>query len=132
MKLFGQIISIQSLALIVALPNQLFGHVPITNISTAFTELLEKSEENDEEDDVSMDDFGVPDLAEIFHEGQYVRVVVTATHAAGTTDIAGLGRSRDEAARASKRVELSLNPDKVNFGVQKTDVVQNFVSSILH
>ncbi|KAE9388873.1 hypothetical protein BT96DRAFT_1003781 [Gymnopus androsaceus JB14] len=34
MKIFSQIVSIQPLALVVSLPNQLFGHVPITNISS--------------------------------------------------------------------------------------------------
>lgn len=134
MKIFGQIIAVQPLALVVALPNQLFGHVPITSISQSLTALLEKAEADEDEDNddaMSVDDSGIPNLFEIFHEGQYVRTVVTAVHAAGITDTTGIGRSRDESVRASKRIELSLDPSKVNAGVKKTDIVERFVSSIL-
>ncbi|KAF9040398.1 nucleic acid-binding protein [Hymenopellis radicata] len=130
MKIFGQIIAIQPLALVVSLPNQLFGHVPITNISAPLTALLEKAEaEDDEEDDTSIDNSGVPDLFEIFHEGQYVRAIVTGVHAAGITDVTGIGRSRDESVRASKRIELSLDPQKVNADIKKSDIVQDFTLS---
>ncbi|KAG7450112.1 nucleic acid-binding protein [Guyanagaster necrorhizus] len=128
MKIFGQIMSIQPFALIVSLPNQLFGHVPITNVSSQLTSLLERAENEDEEDDEFNSKSGVrvPCLSDIFCEGQYVRAVVTALHTQGHTDIAGIGRTRDDAARASKRVELSLYPEKVNAGVKKTDLVPAF------
>ncbi|KAK0466399.1 uncharacterized protein EV420DRAFT_1617656 [Desarmillaria tabescens] len=128
MKIFGQIMSIQPFALIVSLPNQLFGHVPITNVSSQLTSLLEKTEDEDEEDEESNSENGirVPSLSDIFHEGQYVRAVVTALHAPGHTDIVGIGRTRDDAVRASKRVELSLYPEKVNVGVKKTDLIPGF------
>jgi rRNA biogenesis protein RRP5 len=59
MKIFGQIVSILPLALIVSLPNQLYGHVPITNISSQFTELLERLDaqevrSNDEDESKKM------------------------------------------------------------------------------
>ncbi|KAK0246373.1 hypothetical protein EDD85DRAFT_966662 [Armillaria nabsnona] len=128
MKIFGQIMSIQPFALIVSLPNQLFGHVPITNVSSQLTSLLEKTENEDEEDEESNSESGlhVPSLSDIFREGQYVRAVITALHAPGHTDIAGIGRTRDDAVRASKRVELSLYPEKVNAGVKKTDLIPGF------
>ncbi|KAK0208872.1 hypothetical protein DFS33DRAFT_480538 [Desarmillaria ectypa] len=128
MKIFGQIMSIQPFALIVSLPNQLFGHVPITNVSSQLTSLLEKTENEDEDDEESNSENGVrvPSLFDIFREGQYVRAVVTALHAPGHTDIVGIGRTRDDAVRASKRVELSLYPEKVNAGVKKTDLVPGF------
>ncbi|KAI0931812.1 hypothetical protein AcW2_000609 [Taiwanofungus camphoratus] len=134
MKIFGQVVSVQPLALIVSLPNQLFAHVPITQISSQLTSLLEAMDENeespsseDEEEDVLKS--RVPDLFRIFHPGQYVRAVVTAVHLPGATDVAGLGRARDEVQKASRRVELSLIPEKVNAGVVKADLRAGFAMS---
>lgn len=136
MKIFGQVVSVQPLALIVSLPNQLFAHVPITQISSQLTSLLEAMDENeespsseDEEEDVLKS--RVPDLFRIFHPGQYVRAVVTAVHLPGATDVAGLGRARDEVQKASRRVELSLIPEKVNAGVVKADLRAGFVCLLL-
>jgi len=133
MKLFGQIISVQPLALIVSLPNQLLGHVPITQISTHLTHLLEAMDEDEEHSEMEFDDEQkqkrVPDLIEMFRPGQYVRAVVTAVHVAGSTNMTGIGRTRDENAKASRRVELSLSPDRVNDGMQKSDLRPGFVRS---
>lgn len=136
MKIFGQIVSILPLALIVSLPNQLFAHVPITNISTQFTELLERAdaedlsdpEDEDDEDGDKLPRDTHPELFDLFTVGQYVRAVVSAVHAAGATDISGIGKTRDEISRASKRVELSLIPENVNTGVSKSDLKPGFVS----
>lgn len=128
MKIFGQIASIQSLALIISLPNQLFAHVPITNISSQLTELLEKVGDDSSEDSEDEDEnAGFPDLSSVFSEGQYIRAVVTAVHSSGSTDQSGLSKSRDELVRASRRVELTLVPEHVNRGVSKTDLKPNFV-----
>lgn len=133
--MFGQIVSVQPLALIVSLPNQLLGHVPITQISSTLTSLLETMDEDEppSDDDDSGDEeehkgSRVPDLFNIFTPGQYVRAVVTAVHAAGSTDVLGIGKTRDETVKASRRVELSLSPDKVNNGVQRGDLQAGFVS----
>jgi rRNA biogenesis protein RRP5 len=68
-------------------------------------------------------------LFDLFRPGQYLRCVVTDSHAAGTTKIvAGAGRARDEVEKASRRVELSLIPEQVNQGVVKTDLKSGFVS----
>jgi rRNA biogenesis protein RRP5 len=134
MKILGQIVSIQPLGLVVSFPNQLFGHVPITNISSQLTALLETVDESEEEFASDGEDDGgprtsrVPDLFEIFHEGQYIRCVVNAVHAHGSTDVSGIGKSRDEVVRASRRVELTLAPERVNAGVQKSDLRPGFVS----
>ncbi|KAJ3843897.1 hypothetical protein F5878DRAFT_721109 [Lentinula raphanica] len=138
MKIFGQIISIQPLALVVSLPNQLFGHVPITNISSQLTSLLESMDVDEEEDVEESGDEGegsasrskIPELSELFHVGQYVRATVTLLHVPGTTDVTGLGKSRDETLRASRRVELSLNPQQVNDGVQKSDLKAGYTLSV--
>ncbi|KAJ7783575.1 hypothetical protein DFH07DRAFT_192575 [Mycena maculata] len=136
MKILGQIVAIEPLAVIVSLPNQLFAHVPITNISSQLTSLLESSMDEDkvEEDEEVDDDSGpspsrIPDLSDIFHPGQYIRTVVTTVHAAGSSDMSGIGKSRDEVVRASRRVELSLVPERVNAGVHKSDLRAGFTLS---
>ena len=77
MKILGQVVAVEPLALIVSLPNQLFAHVPITQISTQLTHTLESMDDvevksSDDEDEESAPS-GVPDLSEIFQPGQYVR-----------------------------------------------------------
>ncbi|THH02559.1 hypothetical protein EW026_g275 [Hermanssonia centrifuga] len=126
MKILGQIVSVEPLALIVSLPNQLMAHVPITNISSQLTHLLESMDDDEPmespDDDETERHNRVPELFEIFHPGQYVRAVVSAVHAQGSTNIPGLPRERGEAQKASRRIELSLVPEKVNEGVVKSDV----------
>ena len=137
MKILGQIISVQPLALIISLPNQLFAHVPITNISSQLTSVLDSMAEDDDvaESDEDMEALtpksGIPDLVDIFRPGQYVRAVVTAVHAPGSTNVSGVGKSRDEVTRASRRVELSLVPATVNAGVKKSDLKAGFVRTSL-
>ncbi|EIW64233.1 uncharacterized protein TRAVEDRAFT_138819 [Trametes versicolor FP-101664 SS1] len=131
MKILGQVVSVEPLALIVSLPNQLFAHVPITQISSQLTHILESEDDaensDDEEEEASAS--RVPDLFEIFQPGQYVRAVVSAVHQPGSTDATGLGRARDEVQKASRRVELSLVPEKVNEGVAKADLLAGFALS---
>lgn len=136
MKILGQIVSIQPLALIVSLPNQLFAHVPITHISPQLTSLLEGHAESDEESEHEEEDnespsSRVPDLADIFTVGEYVRAVVTAVHASGVGDVSVIGKSRDDVVRTSRRVELTLVPERVNQGVQKDDLKPGFVCIFL-
>lgn len=138
MKILGEIALIEPLALVVSLPDQLFAHVPITQVSSQLTNLLE-SMDDDENSDMSDDDDDdsavehssntPPELADIFRVGQYVRAVVTKVHSPGSTDALILGKSRDEVVRASRRVELSLDPAQVNAGVEKADLKTRFVSA---
>ena len=142
MKILGQVIAILPLALIISLPNQLFAHVPITNISVQFTEFLESMESMESQDfETNLEEDGegeedrqpklyVPELSDMFKVGQYVRAVVSAVHPPGASDTSGIGRSRDETSRASKRVELCLIPERVNFGVQKSDLKSGFARII--
>ncbi|KAH9486567.1 rRNA biogenesis protein rrp5 [Psilocybe cubensis] len=131
MKIFGQVVSILPLALIISLPNQLFAHVPITNISSQYTQNLERAEEeedsimDDEEDEENLKN-GIPELFELFRVGQYVRAVVSAVHQPGASDTSGIGKARDDATKASKRIELSLIPESVNAGVSKSDLKEGF------
>ena len=129
MKIFGQIVAIESLALVVSLPNQLFGHVPMTNISSQFSNILEKLDDEKDSADGEEEETeeASTDLADLFEVGQYVRATVIDVHASNTTDVLGLSKSRDDVVRASRRVELSVSPDKVNAGVQKADLKTGFV-----
>jgi rRNA biogenesis protein RRP5 len=137
MKVLGQIALVQPLALIISLPNQLMGHVPITQVTSQLTNRLESMHEQEEPSDAESVDDGesdsqteVPDLFQLFHVGQYVRAVVTNVHASGTTDVSGIGKLRDDAAKASRRIELSLVPKTMNSGVLKADLKPGFVSDI--
>jgi len=134
MKILGQIVSVHPLALVVSLPNQLLAHAPITHISSQLTALLEAAEEENEivsseedGDDEPTSKSRVPDLHEIFSPGQYVRTVVTAIHEPGSNDMTGIGKTMDPVLNASRRVELSLTPERVNAGVQKIDLRTGYV-----
>lgn len=133
MKILCQVIAIHPLALIVSLPCQLFGHIPVTHISNPLTKALEALDDEDEALMEQADDEEhsrrPPELFEIFRVGQYVRAVVTAVRPAGTTarDVIGFRRRLDETERASQRVELSLIPEQVNMGVSKEDLTKGFV-----
>ena len=135
MNILCQIVSVEQLSLVVSLPNQLFGHIPITQISSELTALLEKIDEGADEDEESEDEHdtsksprGIPDLADIFSPGRYLRAVVTEVHAPGTTDNFGMGRLKDNSQRVSRRVELSVEPHRVNAGVAVKDLTPGFVS----
>ncbi|KAI9461178.1 nucleic acid-binding protein [Russula earlei] len=137
MKILAQVVSIESLALVVSLPNQLYGHVPITQISSELTSALESMDvddeppsEEEEEEDADTKASHPPDLFDLFRPGQYLRCIVAASHAAGTTKVGErTGRTRDEVEKASRRVELSLIPEQVNQGVLKTDLKPGFTMS---
>jgi rRNA biogenesis protein RRP5 len=136
MKILAQVVSIEPLALIVSLPNQLYGHVPITQISSELTSSLESMDvdneppSDEEGEDTDAKAPSVPDLFDLFRPGQYLRCIVVASHAAGTTKAgAGTGRARDDVEKVSRRVELGLIPELVNEGVVKTDLKPGFVST---
>ncbi|EIW86889.1 hypothetical protein CONPUDRAFT_115715 [Coniophora puteana RWD-64-598 SS2] len=130
MKILGRIHSVRPLALIVSLPNQLMAHVPITQVTSQFTRHLESMDENEDEDEEEEEGAEAknetPELHDLFYPGQFVRAVVTNVYAPGVSEVSGLGRVRDDIAKASKRVELSLVPEDVNAGVQKSDLQLGF------
>ncbi|BGP24084.1 U3 snoRNP-associated protein Rrp5 [Rhodotorula toruloides] len=135
-KVLCQVVQVRPLEVIVSLPNQLLGHVPITNISSEFTARLEKAgeedsdedeeEESDEEDEGAADK-GLPGLPALFHTGQFLIAVVTSTAVSDPTKLKLAGREGDETVRSSRRVELSIEPEKVNEGIAKGDLKRGFV-----
>jgi rRNA biogenesis protein RRP5 len=137
MRVMGQIVGILPLTLLVSLPNQLLGHIPITNISPQFTQRLEQMDQDEDMEPSDSEDedaegspkLGLPELGQMFAVGQYVRAAVTAVFQGGASDPSGLYKSRDELAKLCKRVELSLSPNLVNEGVKVDDLKSGFVSS---
>ncbi|EJD51778.1 nucleic acid-binding protein [Auricularia subglabra TFB-10046 SS5] len=131
MRVLCQVTQILPLGLVVSLPNQLLGNIPITHISKELTARLEAMEEAMDEDDNDEDSSdagpssGIPELPDIFRVGQYVTAVVSTVHAAGTSVDPML--KRPDVDRSSHRVELSLVPEEVNEGVSKRDLGPGFI-----
>jgi len=111
----GQVTEIQPLQIIVALPNSLSGHVPITSISDVISERVAAEAEALEDDENESD--GV-DLKDIFEVGQYLRVYV-----ASTTDENPTGTL----TKPKKNIELSLRPAHTNTGLLSHEIVENTV-----
>ncbi|KAI0840658.1 nucleic acid-binding protein [Hypoxylon sp. FL0890] len=110
----GQVAEINPLEIILALPNNLSGHVPITAISDALNERIaaEAADEEDEGEDAQEDGL---DLKAIFQIGQYLRAYVTSTIEESTAD----------SAKPRRHIELSLRPALANTGLSGQDIVAN-------
>jgi rRNA biogenesis protein RRP5 len=131
MKILCQVLAVNPYMLLVSLPNQLLGHIPITQISMQFTQALEAAdkamEENDPEDgSSSIPD--IPDLRDLFQPGQYLRAVVTAMNPPGTTPTISVGHARDALEKSCQRIELGTAPEFVNEGLAKSDLQTGVVS----
>lgn len=93
----GCISRINELDLFVSLPHQLVGVVAITEISDAITAVVEKVANEDEDEDMEEgSETSLPNLAELFYVGQWVRCRVSAL------------QSGDD--KQKKVIELSLKP----------------------
>jgi rRNA biogenesis protein RRP5 len=106
--ILGQVTAISHQDIVLALPNNLVGYVPLTAVSDKLNERLENLLKEDEAEDAKdSDDESFEDvhLEDMFAVGQYLRACVTATS--------------DETARAKKRLELSIDPKLVNKGLSK-------------
>ncbi|MCO5565819.1 hypothetical protein L7F22_019494 [Adiantum nelumboides] len=135
-RLLCSVLAVHPLAIVVSLPDQLLGHIPITNISETFTQRLEgmtdSEEEEDDEDDSDEDEekdvakkSGVPELRDLFSVGQWIHASVAALQASGTQKHTR-GREGGEYEQESQRVELTLDPTVVNEGVSVTDLSTGF------
>ncbi|KAI0402938.1 hypothetical protein F4802DRAFT_332506 [Xylaria palmicola] len=110
----GQITEIRPLQLILALPNSLSGHVPITAISDVLSKMVAAEAEASDEEDNETD---TVDLKDIFEVGQYLRVCVMSTTEEGTGTL----------TKPKKNIELSLRPEQTNTGLSSDEVVENTV-----
>ncbi|KAF1938499.1 nucleic acid-binding protein [Clathrospora elynae] len=112
--ILGQVIQITHQDIVLALPNNLVGYVPLTAVSDKLNERLEKllKEEGSDKEDGSDDEaFEDVELQDMFSVGQYLRACITATS--------------DDSARARKRLELSIDPKLVNKGLTKRRIPVN-------
>jgi rRNA biogenesis protein RRP5 len=149
MKVLGQVFAVYPLAVVISLPDQLFGHVPITNISSQLSIRLEALDDDDDdernsqrssadEQDADENEASgkdqLPELLDMFRPGQYVCASVVAVHSAGTSAVmTGIaGRPKDEVEKASRRVELSLVPALVNESIAKADIKPGLVRASLY
>lgn len=108
----GQVYQINRYDIVLALPNNLTGYIPLTSISDKFTEAVEaiaQDEAGEEKDETSQ-----LDLNSLFSLGQYLRAYVTST--IDETPSGKPGR---------KHIELSIDPSKVNSHLKKADIVVN-------
>ncbi|KZT52546.1 hypothetical protein CALCODRAFT_441411 [Calocera cornea HHB12733] len=135
-KLFGRIAAIHPLHLVLSLPDQLAGYVPITHITSQLTALLEKEDatpsasSSAEDEDEDEDAVGLPELGSMFSVGQYVRASVTVVRSAAARGTAlDLGKPRNDMEAMARRVELTLVPEVVNEGVVVKDIVPGFMLS---
>ena len=149
-RLLCTVLAVHPLALVLSLPNQLVGHVPITQISSLLTERLEtaanasdgsdgsddSSSEEEEEDDSDNRDAApirigriarraIPELRQMFVAGQMVIASVVRVHSPGSRQmerLGGPGREGGEYERESRRVVLSLDPEVIHRGVSAHDL----------
>ncbi|KAG8918796.1 rRNA biogenesis protein rrp5 [Tulasnella sp. 417] len=133
LKVLAQVTSVKPLALVVSLPGQLHGHVPITSISPTYSALLDKEAASSSEDgkmDQDEPSIFAAELSEMYSVGGFVRVVVTHVHAEGEKARPQLGErpSNDEEWQCGK-IELSLVPQKVNEGLTQDDLVSGVMVS---
>ncbi|CAO1632421.1 unnamed protein product [Jaminaea pallidilutea] len=146
-RLLCSVAAVHPLALVLSLPNQLVGHVPITSISSTFTAKLHEAAENDsdEEESNATDsdgeeadettgnaaearlNTGLPELRDCFQVGQWVSAAVVQVHGPGVTKGVVPGQQAHEFDRESRRVELTLDPEAVNDGVNARDLAKGFV-----
>ncbi|TGJ82936.1 hypothetical protein E0Z10_g5830 [Xylaria hypoxylon] len=110
----GQVTEIHPLQVVLALPNSLSGHVPITSISNLLSERVAAEAEAPDEDETETDTI---DLNDIFEVGQYLRAYVTST----TEDSTGA------LTKPKKHIELSLRPEQTNTGLASHEIVENTV-----
>ncbi|TIB10065.1 hypothetical protein E3P89_02978 [Wallemia ichthyophaga] len=133
LKVLAQIIQITPIELIVSLPEQLLAHIPITNISTHFTNRLDNAmnddsdDDSDQEEDASdKEDDSLPELDDLFHVGSWVRAVVLHTHK--DTNSGRVKKEGEELIKASRKLELTLDPRSVNEGLTAKDFVKDFTT----
>ncbi|KAG1141218.1 hypothetical protein G6F37_005560 [Rhizopus arrhizus] len=102
--LLGCISRINELELFVSLPHQLVGVIPITEVSDALSDIIQRiADEDDEEEESKM-----PKLNDLFHVGQWIRCKIINLPAVEQ--------------KSKKPIELSLKPNTVNEDMVKVDV----------
>ncbi|QPG74827.1 hypothetical protein FOA43_002163 [Brettanomyces nanus] len=111
----GRISHINKMEIVLSLSDNLEGYIPITNLSDEVSKTLSVVDDEDDDDDESSSDddeeSSIPSLSSLFTIGQYLRAIVTEN----TSDT------------GKKRLELSIEPSKVNEGMEKDDFCVNTI-----
>ena len=112
----GQVTHINRYDVTLSLPNNLTGYVPLTSVSDKITAMVEALvvEESTSDDGMQGKDTENFDLKAFVSIGQYLRAYVVSTEA-----------SPDSGNKGKKHIELSINPQLVNVGLAKSDLVTN-------
>ncbi|KAF2258286.1 nucleic acid-binding protein [Lojkania enalia] len=113
----GQVADITSGEIVLSLPNNLSGVVPLTAISQQLTTKIEKligEEEASALESSDSEDLDDVDLKRMFHVGQYLRGYVTS-----------VGDNANGSIRPKRRIELSIDPGLVNRGITKSSIIVN-------
>lgn len=116
----GRITTVTAQEIALAIPNNLTGFVPISSVSEILGGRIEKlvaaakagqAADSDEDNDDEHEDV---DLKDMFHIGQWLRAVVTAT-----------STERTDTSQSRRFIELTLDPRQVNRGLRSENVVIN-------
>lgn len=113
----GQVSSINAHDIGLSLPNNLTGYVPLTAVSRALEQKIEKLLNDDEGDSDDEEDSGenTLNLKNYVYLGQYLRAQVVSVGS----------NSADASARSKRRIELAVDPRQANIGLSKSDLVDD-------
>lgn len=139
---------INDLELVVSLPNNLTGFVPITEISDIVSKAVEKAtgaqaaesdkvasevdSDSDDVSDLSSDVDGevtLPSLEAMFRLGQIVRCVVTGIEDGSGKQSKGVAGEAAGDSKHRRRIEMSVSPGRTNSGVGPKALFEGLVSS---
>ncbi|PVU93859.1 hypothetical protein BB561_002990 [Smittium simulii] len=126
-KVLGVVTKIADLGLTVSLSNHLTAHVPITQISKEFTQILENFTQ-DQDKGLSVDLENEIDLNQLFHLGQFVKASVTITTEKAVKSPYKKNNS-SSSSKIEKKIELTLEPEQVNKGLDIIDICESMVLS---
>ncbi|KAF2723663.1 nucleic acid-binding protein [Polychaeton citri CBS 116435] len=105
----GQVTSITSKDIALALPNNLTGFIPIESISERLNARVLASSEGDEDDEI--------DFSKLFYLGQWLRAVVTATDSDTAEDV----------SKNKRHINLSVDPAAVNNNLAADSITTNTI-----
>lgn len=122
----GQVSSITSQDVVLDLPNNLTGIIPMTGISALLTQKLEALAEKMEIEDDDQSTDGSDDInpKDLFYPGQYLRACVTS---------GGDDSDSKDTTKAKKKTILSIDPRQTNTGfTAKTIAINSMVQASVH
>lgn len=123
----GQIIEINRMDIVLALPDNLVGYIPITSVSSVLTKALEELDDSDEQESDDEDEEStnkitsgttktktIPSLSNMFKIGQWLRAIVLES-------VSVANKKKNQ----KKRIQLSIEPEKVNKTLEDEDLTTN-------